>query len=427
MKILFATEYYPPFAPGGSPWSIRHLAETLAERGHVLTVVTPGWGGVAREDGPGPAVVRFPVRRRLPAGVALAPTRALVSPSFHLRLCRALVAEARRVGADVIHAQDKHALVGSYLAGRRLGRPVFLTLRDVGLICPITTCLLTHEFVPADCSALKLQRECASFYLDHYIGARRLRRARIRLNLALLYADAWLKNLALRRLDGVIGVSAGLLEIYLRAGRGRRERARVVYTLAPPARSTVGGATRAMRERHGLEGRPAIVYAGKLSIGKGGPVFLRAAERVARERPDAVFLIAGSDRPAALPASTDVRWLGRVEHDEMGALYAAADLVVVPSVGPEALSRVPLEAAAAGRPTVGARAGGIPEEIVHGETGLVVERGDPEELARAILKVLGDEALRARLGENARRFVGERFGADAVVAALLAAYAEARR
>jgi glycosyltransferase involved in cell wall biosynthesis len=326
----------------------------------------------------------------------------------------------------VIHAQDKHALVGSYLAARRLGRPVFLTLRDVGLICPITTCLLSNEFVPDDCSALKLQRECAAFYLDHYIGQGALRRARVRLNLALLYADAQLKNLVLRRLDGLISVSAGLLEIYLRSGHGRRERAYVVYTLSSAAPPAEEAEVRAVRARLGLDGRKAVVYVGKLSLGKGGPVFLRAAERVAQTRPDTVFLIAGADRSGQSP-SADVRWLGRIEHEAMPALYRAADLVVLPSVGPEALSRVPLEAAAAGRPTVGARAGGIPEEILDGETGIVVERGDPEELAKAMLRLLEDEGLRTRLGEGARRFVGQRFGADAVVESLLAAYAESGR
>jgi len=426
MKILFATEYYPPFAPGGSPWSIKLLAEALADRGHGVTVVTPGWGGSGRHDGVGPRVVRFPVGRRLPAGATLAPTRSLVGPRFHLSLYRALVDEARRHGADVIHAQDKHALVGSYLAARRLGRPVFLTLRDAGLICPIATCLLSHEFVPDDCSALKLQRECAGFYLDHYIGHGRLRRARVRLNLALLYVDAQLKNLVLRRLDGLISVSAGLLEIYLRSGHGRRERARVVYTVSSAAPPAEEAEVRAVRARHRLDGRKAVVYAGKLSLGKGGPVFLRAAERVAQARPDTVFLMAGADGSGQRPAA-DVRWLGRVEHEAMPALYRAADLVVLPSVGPEALSRVPLEAAAAGRPTVGARAGGIPEEILDGETGIVVERGDPEELAKAILRLLDDEGLRTRLGESARRFVGQRFGADAVVESLLAAYAESGR
>jgi len=426
MKILFATEYYPPFAPGGSPWSIQLLAEALAGRGHAVTVVTPGWGGSGRQDGAGPGVVRFPVRRRLPAGATLAPTRSLVGPRFHLSLCRALIAEARRHGADVIHAQDKHALVGSYLAARRLGLPVFLTLRDVGLICPIATCLLSHEFVPDDCSALKLQRECAGFYLDHYIGHGVLRRARVRLNLALLYADAQLKNLVLGRLDGLISVSAGLLEIYLRSGHGRRARARVVYTLSSASPPAEEAQVQAVRARHGLDGRKAVVYAGKLSLGKGGPVFLRAAERVAQTRPDTVFLIAGAVPPEQRPVA-DVRWLGRVEHEAMPALYRAADLVVLPSVGPEALSRVPLEAAAAGRPTVGARAGGIPEEILDGETGLLVKRGDPEELAKAILRLLEDEELRTRLGESARRFAGQRFGADAVVETLLAAYAESGR
>jgi len=423
MKILFATEYYPPFAPGGSPWSIQLLAEALTERGHTVTVVTPGWGGSGRQDDERVRVVRFPVGRRLPAGATLAPTRSLVGPGFHLRLHRALVAEARRHGADVIHAQDKHALVGSYLAARRLGRPIFLTLRDVGLICPITTCLLSHEFVPHDCSALKLQRECARFFLDHYIGHGGARRARVRLNLALLYADAQLKNFLLRRLDGLIGVSAGLLEIYLRSGHGRRERARVVYTVSPAAPPTEDSVVSAMRARHGLEGRKTVLYAGKLSLGKGGPVFLRAAERVAQARPDTVFLVAGAEDAGQRPAA-DIRWLGRVEHDAMPALYQAADFVVVPSVGPEALSRVPLEAAAAGRPTIGARAGGIPEEILDGETGLVVERGDPEDLAKAMLRLLDDDALRTRLGEGARRFVAQRFGADAVVESLLAAYTE---
>jgi len=56
----------------------------------------------------------------------------------------------------------------------------------------------------------------------------------------------------------------------------------------------------------------------------------------------------------------------------------------------------------------------------------VVERNNPDALAKAILRLLDDEELRRRLGENARRFVAERFGADAVVETLLTAYAEAR-
>ncbi len=422
MRVLFTTEYYPPFAPGGSPWSIRLLAEALAHRGHAVTVVTPNYGAAEREQVGGVSVVRFPFWRRLDPGPSMARVRDLVSPRFHLRLFGAVKAEARRSGAEVIHAQDKHALVGSFFAARAVGRPIFLTLRDTGLICPIVTCLLAHEFVPADCSAVKLQRECAGFYLDHYVGGGRFRRARIRTNLAVLYADAQLKRLLLERLDGLVSVSRGLLEIYLRAGRGRREASHVVYAL-PPERAGVGAAeVRSARARYGLEGRKAVLYVGKLSLGKGGPVFLRAVERVAASRPDTLFLVSGPDRPA----SAEIRWLGRLGHDELLSLYSVVDLVVLPSVGPEALSRVPLEAAVAERPTIGARVGGIPEEIVDGKTGLLVERGDADALARSILQLLEDDDLRMKLGRNARQFVAKQFDPDVIVRSLLDVYEAAR-
>lgn len=427
MNILFASEYYHPFTPGGSPWSIRELAEELVRRGHSVTVVTPNYGAPAEETLGGVAVRRFPFWRRLPPGPGMAPGRDLASPRFHWRFYRAVRAVARAAGAEVIHAQDKHALVGTYFAARRLGRPIFLTLRDTGLICPIVTCLLRHDFVPDDCSLVKLQRECASFFLDHYIARGRLRRARVRLNLAVLYVDAWLKSFLIRRLDGLVSVSRGLLEIYLRAGRGRREGAQVVYTLPPPERPADPAAVAALRARLGLEGKRVVLYLGKLSLGKGGPVFLAAAERVARRHADAVFLVAGPDPPASVPAGVDLRWIGRRSHEEVQALYGAADVVVLPAVGPEALSRVPLEAAVAERPTVGARAGGIPEEIVDGETGRLVPRNDPDALAAALEELLADEALRAAMGRNARHFVAKRFAPDLVVQSLLEVYGAAGR
>ncbi len=426
MKILFATEYYPPFAPGGSPWSIRALAEALVVQGHEVTVVTPNYGAAPRATERGVAVMRFPFWRRLEPGNAMARTGDLVSPRFHWRLYRAVRKEARRWGADVVHAQDKHALVGSFFAARAAGVPVFLTLRDVGLICPIATCLLRHDFVPADCSAIKLQRECAPFFLDHYVRGGKLRRARVRANIAWLYADAQLKRMLIARLDGLVSVSRGLLEIHLRAGRGARERSHVVYSLPDLARAAGVDPASAARARHGLGERDAVLYVGKLSIGKGGPVFRDAARKVAEARPGTLFLVAGSDRPDPAPPA-EIRWVGRLGHDELLSLYPAVQFAVLPSVGPEALSRVPIEAAMAGRPTIGARAGGIPEEILDGETGLLVDRGDPDALARAMLRLLEDRALCDKLGEGARRFVAERFDPGEIVRSLVQLYEAARR
>ena len=150
-----------------------------------------------------------------------------------------------------------------------------------------------------------------------------------------------------------------------------------------------------------------------------------ALRRPSRSR--ASYWSCGPDAPGGVHLGVDLRWLGPVSHEEMPVLYGAADVVVLPAVGPEALSRVPLEAALAGRPTIGTRVGGIPEEIVDGQTGHLVPPGDAKALAVALDGLLRDDTLRTAMGENARRFVAERFDPDAVVRSLLDVYRAAGR
>ncbi|MBI2014573.1 MAG: glycosyltransferase [Candidatus Rokubacteria bacterium] len=125
-----------------------------------------------------------------------------------------------------------------------------------------------------------------------------------------------------------------------------------------------------------------------------------------------------------MPDAPWLRRLGPLPNADVLALYPVADVVVVPSVVPDALSRVILEAMTAGRPVVGTRVGGTPELVLDGVTGLLVEREDPEGLARAIERLLRDGDLRGRLGEGARRHVAANFSAAASVDRLLALYGE---
>ena len=118
-----------------------------------------------------------------------------------------------------------------------------------------------------------------------------------------------------------------------------------------------------------------------------------------------------------------VRGLGWLPNADVLALYAGADVVVSPSVIPDAFSRVVLEAMAAGRAVVATAVGGTPELIEDGESGLLVPRHDPAALAAAIERLLDDPALAARLGAAARRRVQTRFAPEASVERLLALYA----
>ena len=426
MKIVFATEYYHPFTPGGTPWSLRLLAAELMRRGEQVQIVTPNYGAAPREDVDGVPVIRFPFWRRLAPGPSLVPVRDHVNPLFHLLFARAIARTARAMGADVLHAQEKHALVGTFLAARRLRRPVFLSLRDFGLVCPITSCLLGRDRVPADCGSLKLQRDCAPEYFARYGPSGRARQLRVRTSIALLYLDAWLKGFLVRRVDGVTGVSRSIVDIYADAGRIPAGRARVVYNLAPP-RSRSAPRGRGDRARFGLPDGPLVLFVGKLSPGKGFPVLREAARLVAATHPGVCFAAAGAGDARADAGTPALRLLGSRSHEDVRALYEMADVVVHPAVWPEPFSRVPLEAAAAGRPVVGTRVGGTPEAVEDGVTGLLVEPRDPAGLARAVERLVTDGALREQLGRRAAEAVEAKFRSDRIVDELLDAYRGAMR
>ena len=86
-----------------------------------------------------------------------------------------------------------------------------------------------------------------------------------------------------------------------------------------------------------------------------------------------------------------------------------------------------LQAAAAGVPVVGSDAGGIPEAVLHGVTGLVVPPGDADALAAAVSSLLLDPARRSAMGEAGRRRVRDEFSAQAMVAKYLRIYGELAR
>jgi glycosyltransferase involved in cell wall biosynthesis len=111
----------------------------------------------------------------------------------------------------------------------------------------------------------------------------------------------------------------------------------------------------------------------------------------------------------------------------MPALYEEADVVVYPTVAAEPFGLVPLEAMSARRPVVASRCGGIPETVVPGETGWLVEPGDVAGLTDRVEQVLGDRNLARRMGEAGRRHVVAQFDLGRYIERLLESYRVASR
>jgi len=109
---------------------------------------------------------------------------------------------------------------------------------------------------------------------------------------------------------------------------------------------------------------------------------------------------------AAATADFPVRFLGDIPDEKLGAVYAQADLFAMTPMphkhSVEGFGLVYLEAGAHGLPIVAHAIGGVPEAVIDGETGLLVQPGDTAALTQAFDRLLGDPALRRRLGEAGR-------------------------
>lgn len=174
-------------------------------------------------------------------------------------------------------------------------------------------------------------------------------------------------------------------------------------------------------------GVPVIVNVGALVAHKGQKYLIDAMPLVLREVPEAHLVIFGEGQ-LRVPLEKHVKHLSLAKRvllpgfrEDVLSLMKSADLVVMSSVT-EGLGSAVLDAMAMGHAVVGTRAGGIPEAVVPGETGLLVEPADAKALAAAMVKLLKDSALRKAYGEAGRQRVAEHFGVDRLVEGTLEVY-----
>jgi phosphatidylinositol alpha-1,6-mannosyltransferase len=179
---------------------------------------------------------------------------------------------------------------------------------------------------------------------------------------------------------------------------------------------------------------PVVLGVSRLVPRKGFDTAIRAAARLRGTHPDAVLAIAGSGRDDGrlrrLAAELDapVRFLGRVPHDDLPALYGCADVFTMlcrnrwGGLEQEGFGIVFVEAAACGVPQVAGDSGGAAEAVADGATGFVVDDSGGERAAERaadhIDALLADRDLRFRMGAAARQRAVELFSYEVLAARL---------
>jgi glycosyltransferase involved in cell wall biosynthesis len=172
---------------------------------------------------------------------------------------------------------------------------------------------------------------------------------------------------------------------------------------------------------------PVVGNIGALVGHKGQRHLVEAAALVLRQLPDVRFVIAGEGELRG-EIEAQIRHLGLEKHvlltgfrPDVLSLLKAFDVFVMSSTT-EGLGTSILDAMACHRAVVGTEVGGIPEVVENGSTGLLVPAANPSAMAAAIVKLLKDPELRAKLGDAGRRRVEREFTVEQMVRATLAAY-----
>ena len=187
----------------------------------------------------------------------------------------------------------------------------------------------------------------------------------------------------------------------------------------------------ATKRKFALDGKRIILFVGRLAKRKGVKEFIQhSLGRIARAIPDACFVIVGNNPTMSLTHRDDtsgeieavisatgvlghVRLLGGLPDEDVVGLYQACNVVVLPALQAdndvEGFGIVLVEAAAAGKPVVATRVGGIPDAVEDGKTGFLTEPGDYDRLSDAVISLLNDGQTKRVMGEAAIRRVQDKF------------------
>ncbi len=374
MKVLILNTLYHPHVRGGAERSVQALAEALAAQNtEVVVISTVGPGSLAIASVNGVRVVYVPLANlywpfdrvdRSPLQRKLWHLIDAYNPAMKAEVTRLIHQEQ----PSVIHTNNLQGLsIAAWHAASAARVPILHTLRDYYLTC-------------ARCSRYRNRRNCERTCWDclPFLLVRRQASACV---------------------AAAVGLSRSMLDHHHELGFF----ANASFSTVIPNAYLPGSVAHRARSTASLL---TFGYLGRLVPEKGIELLLDAFGT--RRDGGWGLLVAGEgtnsycqwlrQRHAKLENRDAIRFLGWVDPAEF---FTQVDILVVPSLWQEPLSRVILEAFAHGVPVIGSRRGGIPEQIEDGITGLLFDPDDPTALGTVIDRVLQDRTLSGQLGQNA--------------------------
>jgi lipopolysaccharide heptosyltransferase I len=350
----------------GGPAQVVYLMTGLKERGHTAVLVCPTGSSVARHA------------RSAGLEVITVPLFTDLDFTFVLRLWKII----KRVKPDIVHLHSRRgADIMGGLAARLAHVPIVILSRRIDN--PIRRGLI---------SSLKYGRLC----------------------------------------DHIIAVSNGVVSALVKGGVNP-QKITCVHSVIDAKRYQKKGSEDKVRAEFGIDENTNVVSIISQLIERKGHRFLfQAAPRILERFPNTVFLVLGEGKlegslrklVASLGIQDKVIFAGF--RNDIGELLSITTVLVHPATM-EGFANCVLQAMAAEVPVVVTAVGGMPEAVRDNVNGILIPPRDPDAIADAVIKLLGDPGLRQRMGAEGRRIAEQQFSVDTMVEGVLAVYFEVLR
>jgi glycosyltransferase involved in cell wall biosynthesis len=403
MRILMASDFYPPFI-GGAERQVQLLSRELVLRGHEVSVATIHHQGQAEEQDDGGVAVRRlrGLATRVP-WFSKDPRRRYHPPFPDPGVVLGLRRHIKAWRPDVVHA---HGWIAYSCAAALLwsGVPLVISARDYGYSCATRTLLNEGRLCDGPGPSKCLSCAARPYGLPKSAAA-----------VAGVFAG---RALLTRKIAATHSVSTFVQQVVRRDLLGERtgdeqERDNIPDIVVPSFLDDKSGkAALDHVYTDQLPATPYILFVGALQPHKGLSQLLAAYQQLVDAPPLVLIGTVWPDTPESFPEGVTV--LRNVPHHVVMAAWERCMFGVAPSVWPDPLPGVVREAMSVGRAVVATAIGGNLDMVQPERTGLLVPPGDVPALTEAMRRLVGDPALRERLGAAARESA-RRYTASAVL------------
>jgi len=399
MRILFLSNYYPPFHRGGYEELCADVAEGLADRGHQVGILTSDIGKNSDES------ALIPVFRRLQLEIDGPPI--IVSLRTVVGIKKRLLNNLRQTELTINEFRPDGIMIwGMWNLSKSIAKHIELyrkpaTAYFISDLWPaLPNSITQHWQNPPQRRILAQPKKMLGAFLLASNFAKRYDEVELAFENTACVSNAVRQELVKKNIipPGSVVINNGI-----RTEDFQDKHANYF-------------------EKRGSESELKLLYAGRVSCEKGIETAINAIEILKAENiPISLDIVGGGDRHYLEGLSSavqqkglcdEIHFTGRVMRENMPVVYNRSDVLLIPSTGSDALPRTLLEGMSSGCIAIGSNVGGIPEVIENNVNGFLFEPGDFKALADIVVNIYKNPATLSSIRKASKKTVVTRFALD---------------